>query len=119
MALAYTLQRGPGQVIAVLAGEADQTAADQFATALAEATTAPYREIVVDLRGLISIDSTSIGILLAARRTALCQGAIFRIAHPRGEVLRALQVAGVIEALNTVDPQHEAWPVERPRETMK
>jgi anti-anti-sigma factor len=59
---------------------------------------------VVDLRGLVFIDSTSIGILLAARRAALHHGSTLHIAHPRGHVLRVLQVAGVFGVLAVTAP---------------
>jgi anti-sigma B factor antagonist len=102
--LAYTVQRLPDQITVVFAGEADPTAADQFHTALLDAATGPHTQVVVDLRGLVFIDSGSIGLLMAARHAARRHGNTLRIAHPRGQVLRVLQVAGVLAVLSTTRP---------------
>ena len=59
--------------------------------------------MVVDLRGLVFIDSASVGLLLAARQAALHHGNTLRVAHPRGQVLRLLQVAGVLGALSAAE----------------
>ena len=104
MVLAYTVQRVPDQVTVVFAGEADPTVADQFHAAVLDAATGPHAQVVVDLRGLVFIDSSSIGLLVAARHAARRHGNTLRIAHPRGQVLRVLQVAGVLAVLSTAGP---------------
>ena len=103
VALAYTVQAAPDQVTVVFAGEADPTVADQFHAALHSAATGPHTQVVVDLRGLVFIDSGGIGLLMAARHAARRHGNTLRITHPRGQVLRVLQVAGVLTALSTTD----------------
>jgi len=100
VALASNTERLPEQVTVVLAGEADSTVGEQFHAALFGVVTGPHPRIVIDLRGLVFIDSTSLGILLAARHAALCHGNVLRIAHPRGQVLRVLQVAGLLSVLS-------------------
>ena len=104
MALAYTVQAAPDRVTVVFAGEADPTVADQFHAALHPAATGPHPQVVVDLRGLVFIDSSSIGLLMAARHAARRHGNTLRITHPHGQVLRVLQVAGVLTALSTTGP---------------
>jgi anti-sigma B factor antagonist len=101
VALAYTVERLPERVTVVFAGEADTTAADRFQRVLFDLVASPGPSIVVDIRALVFIDSTSVGILMAARRAAHHHGRALRIANPRGQVLRVLQVAGVLGVLST------------------
>jgi anti-sigma B factor antagonist len=112
MALSYTIERRPDQVTMVFAGEADSTVTDQFHAALFEVATEGYPQIVVDLRGLIFIDSTGIGILLVAHHAARHHGSAFRVAHPSGQVLRVLQITGVLGVLSATGSGDVASPGE-------
>jgi anti-anti-sigma factor len=99
MALAHVVERVADRLTVVLAGEADLTGAEQLRDALFDAVAERPRSIVVDLRGLVFIDSQSIGALMAARRAALAHGCALSIAHPHGQVLRVLRVAGLLDLL--------------------
>lgn len=101
MQLACAVERTEGEVTVVLAGEADLATIDLLRDALLDAVRSRPARVVVDLRGLVFIDSMSIAALVAARRAALEHGADLTVTHPRGQVLSVLKVAGVLNLLVT------------------
>jgi anti-sigma B factor antagonist len=108
VAFAYAVDRADGQVTIVLAGEADHTAADQLRRVLFDAVAQRPTGITVDVRGLVFIDSSGIGTLVAARRAALERHCAFLVTKPQGQVLHVLRVAGVLTALTRTVPPGEA-----------
>ncbi|NJC70107.1 STAS domain-containing protein [Planosporangium thailandense] len=101
--LACSVERTDGEVTIVLAGEADLATIDQLRDVLFDAVQSRPARVVVDLRGLVFIDSMSIGTLVAARRAALEHGAEFTVTHPRGQVFKVLKTAGVLGVLTAGD----------------
>jgi anti-anti-sigma factor len=97
--LAYSVERADGEVTVALAGEADLATIGQFRDALFDAVAERPARVVVDLGGLIFIDSMSISAMIAARRAALAHGTEFVVTHPRGQVLKVFKVAGGLDAL--------------------
>src|SRR3954454_22719858 len=78
-----------------VAGESDLQASTRLGDVLYGAIATRPTAITVDLAGLTFIDSTSIGILVGARRSALEHGIGFTVTSPRGNVLRVLEMIGV------------------------
>jgi anti-anti-sigma factor len=99
--LAHSLERTDDEVTVVLAGEADLATIDQLRDALFDAVAERPSRVVVDLRGLIFIDSMSISALIAARRAALEHAIEFVVTHPRGQVLKIFKIAGVLDTLTS------------------
>jgi anti-sigma B factor antagonist len=106
--LAHMVDRTDGEITIVLAGEADSTTIDRLREILFDAVALRPTLITVDLRGLVFIDSSSIGALVAARRAAVERGCEFRVGNPHGQVLRVLTVAGVLGALTGADSSGQA-----------
>jgi anti-sigma B factor antagonist len=87
-----------------LQGELDLYTADRVRSALGDAAGSGPQRVVVDLAHVEFVDSTMLGVLVAAR-SALPEGA-FRLAAPQLEVRRALMVSGLDRTLlvhETVD----------------
>jgi anti-anti-sigma factor len=106
--LKHAVSHMDGQVRVALFGEADLGAGQHLRALLSDVVAQRPSRITVDIRGLAFIDSQSISALIAARRAALQGGSRFRVANPRGQVLRVLTVAGVIDLLTGADPGERA-----------
>ncbi|MGC9666921.1 STAS domain-containing protein [Planosporangium sp. 12N6] len=97
--LESSVERTGDRVTVALAGEADLATIGQLRDALFGAVAQRPGRVVVDLRGLLFIDSMSISALIAARRAAFEHGTEFVVANPRGQVLKVFVVSGVLDAL--------------------
>jgi anti-anti-sigma factor len=102
--LAHAASRADSEVTIVLAGEADVSSADQLRDVLFDAVAQRPGRITVDVRGLVFIDSTGIGTLVAARQAALQHRCALQVANTRGQVRRVLSIAGVLTALTRTEP---------------
>lgn len=94
-----------GAVVVRLSGEMDISRFDEVRALLLEAVTradGPAR-IVVDLSGLTFCDSTGLNLLLRARLQALEAGHALRLAAPRAQMLRLLEITGSLP-LFPIDP---------------
>jgi anti-anti-sigma factor len=92
----------------VLGGEHDLSTADELESAIAEALER-CAKLIVDLRDAQFIDSSTIRILLAARRRAAANGLHFNLVLETTPVVeRSLEITGVLEALNRVHTLDEA-----------
>lgn len=105
--------RGDGTAVLALAGELDLYRAPEIEQALAEAIGAdggdnsdqgPSR-LVVDLRSVTFVDSTTLGLLLAASRRGRARGAGLRILVGPETPMTAFVVTGVdrLLAISRVD----------------
>lgn len=110
MKLAHAVERHDGEVTVVFAGEADLSTVRDFRDALFDALAERPARVVIDLRGLIFIDSTGVSALIAVRQAALKQGAQLIVTYPRGQVLRVLRTAGVLGTLTADRLQYEGRP---------
>ncbi|GAA1793420.1 STAS domain-containing protein [Planosporangium flavigriseum] len=104
MQLACSAVRSDGEITVVLAGESDLATIDQLRDALFDAVAERPSRVVVDLRGLVFIDSMSISVLIAARRAALEHEAEFVVTNPTRQVLKVLTIAGVLDVLTMTEP---------------
>jgi anti-anti-sigma factor len=106
----HTVERCGGELTIVLAGEVDAESAEELRRVLLDAVAQRPTRLAVDLRGLVFIDSASIGALVAARRAATRRRCVFRVVEPTGQVLRLLTVAGVLAVLTGADSRAEDDP---------
>ena len=91
-----------GATVVSLAGELDLYNAEDVRGALLECCAEEPEMLVVDLTGVTFIDSTALGVLIAARaRLADRDG--FRLAAPGLETRRALEVSGLDRHFSVFD----------------
>lgn len=105
--MAFAIEDRPGSACVVLAvsGDVDIATAPRLRTSLAEAVE-HHPAIVVDLAGVEFMDSTGLGVLVAAYTRAAASGRRLVIARPQRIVrnaLRLVQVDSVIDVYDSLD----------------
>ena len=81
-------------------GDLDLTATGELRTALqAAAMSAGITSTVVDLSSVTFLDSTALGVLVAARTAAQRHGATFAVTNPGPMVTMVLTVTGLVDTL--------------------
>jgi anti-sigma B factor antagonist len=93
-------------VVMRLGGELDLYNAEDIRAALLKAIAAEPRRIVIDMTAVEFVDSTALGVLIEAR-SRLGQDSL-RLAAPRPETRRTLQVSGLDRHLTVHDTVDEA-----------
>jgi len=89
-----------GVTIVTVVGELDLASADQLDKAIREAEESSTSWIVIDLDGLTFLDSTGLGLLLAARKRSMHNGNRLRLVRSRHEqVTRLLSITDTTELL--------------------
>jgi anti-sigma B factor antagonist len=88
------VERRNGSVVVHLAGELDLYNAAEVGAALTDAAGAGTERLIVDLAEVSFVDSTALGVLIAAKRE-LGAGARVVLAAPGEDVRRALEVSGL------------------------
>lgn len=92
-----------GEIAVVrLAGELDLATAPEAQAALRRAA-AEKREVVLDLRGLVFMDSTGLRLTLEMDALARQEGFRFVVVRGSGIIHRVFQMSGVEEHLTLVD----------------
>jgi anti-sigma B factor antagonist len=86
---------GPGRHVVTVDGELDLTAAPDLRDAIDAAVDAGAVAIVVDLNEVTFIDSTAIGVLLAARERMRRRGGTLEIVCREENVARVLEIVGM------------------------
>jgi anti-sigma B factor antagonist len=86
---------GPGRHVIAVDGELDMTAAPDLRAAIGAAIDAGATALVVDLSEVTFIDSTGIGVLLAARHRLQRSGGSLDLVCTEPNVLRVLEIVGV------------------------
>ena len=92
---------GDSRVIRVR-GEVDVSNKDELNAAIADAQAADAHEVEVDLTEVSYIDSSGIGVLVAAAHRASDSGTRFFVSHPQRNVARVLSMLGMGEELGLV-----------------
>jgi anti-anti-sigma factor len=93
-------QRDDGVVTLTPAGEVDMGAVDTLGSALQDALSTPDRvDVVVDLARVTFLDCAGIGALVAGRNTAVSGQCGYTVVNPQRQVLRVLELTGVLGAL--------------------
>lgn len=105
--MAFAIEASPAgrTVVLAVSGDVDIATAPALREMLAEAVTT-YERVVVDLSGVPFLDSTGLGVLVAAHNRARVAGATLVVARPQRIVrnaLRLVQVDTVIDVYDTVD----------------
>ena len=88
------------QVVVEMVGELDVASSPQLSEKVEEALSGRPRELVIDLTQVTFLGSSGLRVLAMARRQAIDLGAGLVIRVSGSEVLRPLEVTGMIELLN-------------------
>lgn len=89
---------GDSRVIRV-SGEVDVSNKEELNAAIADAQVADAKEVEVDLTEVSYIDSSGIGVLVAAAHRASDSDTRFFVSHPQRNVARVLSMLGMGEEL--------------------
>jgi anti-sigma B factor antagonist len=92
------IERRDGAVIVRLVGELDLYNAPEVRTVLLDVCAEQPERVVVDLREVDFVDSTTLGVLIEAR-TTLANRRSLLLASPRLETHRALTISGLDQHL--------------------
>ncbi|WP_165944421.1 STAS domain-containing protein [Micromonospora sp. KC213] len=95
-------RQSDGQVVRlVLTGELDMATTNMLQDSVEEAITLDRpRRLIVDLTDVPFCDSTGVGALVQAQRTAAGCGISLHAVNPTGVTRRVMQVTGVLAELN-------------------
>jgi anti-sigma B factor antagonist/stage II sporulation protein AA (anti-sigma F factor antagonist) len=88
-----------GVVTLAPVGEVDMGAVDALGSALQDALSAGRVDVVVDLAGVTFLDCAGIGVLVAGRNAAVCEGCGYMVVNSQWQVRRVLELTGVLTAL--------------------
>jgi anti-sigma B factor antagonist len=78
-----------------VSGEVDVSGAAHLREALAAAVRSGVGRLVVDLEGVTFVDSTGLGVLVAAKRTLDRRGGYLELVVSRPRVARVLRISGL------------------------
>ena len=92
------------QVVLALTGELDIATANAAHKWLINLALRRGEQLVLDLSGLTFMDSTGIRLVLQARAHALQRDAAFVVVRGPDAVMRALELVGLDQQLDLVDP---------------
>jgi len=97
-----------GTVTVAPTGEIDFSCVGPLREALVQAATpGQTRRVVVDLRGVTSIDSTGLGALIAGLRAATGIGAAYQVCNANTLIYRQLAITGLVTILNYALSEHD------------
>jgi anti-sigma B factor antagonist len=102
-----TVKTGENAYVVSAAGELDLHAAPQLAAEL-EALAADAAEVVVDLTGVTFMDSTALGVVVAAARSLADAGGRLTGICATGAVRRLLGLVGIDRTLRVYDSPERA-----------
>jgi anti-sigma B factor antagonist len=97
----------PDEHLVVVGGELDMSAAPDLKAAVGTAIDAGVTTLVVDLGEVTFIDSTAIGVLLAARQRLRELGGTLELVCTEPNVLRVLEIVGIRDHL-PIHPTRDA-----------
>ena len=89
-------------------GEIDAATADTVSEAVAGAVTDGYSLVLLDFAGVTFIDSTGLGMLVRAHRTAETAGSTFAVVHPTPQTRKLIRVLGLDQLLHIHDSHEQA-----------
>ena len=83
----------------VVAGEIDLASVDELSTQIRAALDDAGPTFVVDLAGVVFMDSSGLGLLLKIRETCTARDAVFVVRDPSAAVRRLLDITGLTHEL--------------------
>ena len=89
-------------------GELDIATAPRMMAALNEAIAEMDAPLVVDLTGVVFMDSTGLALLMNARRRVVRLGQGFAIICPGGPIARVFEIADMVESLRVCPDEQTA-----------
>ncbi len=105
--LAVERIRSDGYEVLSVTGELDIATAPRMLSALNEALADVAVPLIVDLSGVVFMDSTGLALLINARRRVRRRGQGFAIVCPGGPISRVFEIADMVESLR-VCPDRES-----------
>lgn len=93
--LSITFHPDGDEIRVAAAGEIDFTTAERFRTGLYTAINRNYPRILVDMGGVLFMDSSGISILIHAQRRAQAAGATLTVINCQPPIRQVLEVTGV------------------------
>jgi len=88
----YTVHDESGVTVIDLSGEIDVSHAPRLRELLGELITAGPGQLLINLSGVAFIDSSGLGVLIAAHRKAQEAGGVLGLADPQPSVRRVLEL---------------------------
>jgi anti-sigma B factor antagonist len=104
----FLVERTGSSAVIRLGGELDILTAPAVERAMATAVSMPVRTVVLDISGVLFIDSSGLGAVVAAHREAAARRVILRLSAPATPgVARVLHSTGLDDVL-LFEPRSEA-----------
>jgi anti-sigma B factor antagonist len=107
--LAVERSRVDGYELLTVEGELDIATASRMISALNEAIAEMEAPLVVDLTGVMFMDSTGLALLMNARRRVVRLGQGFAIICPNGPISRVFEIADMVDSLRVCPDRETAW----------
>lgn len=90
-------ESGSGYVLVSVVGEVDVATAPQLRDSLGDAVAEGFPTVVVDLTGVTFLDSTTLGVLIEAKKLCDDEDGAMRIAVSEPRILKIFEITGLIE----------------------
>lgn len=100
--------RVDGYELLMVEGELDIATAPRMMSVLNEACADLERPLVVDLSGVVFMDSTGLALLINAYRRVKRRGHGFAIVCPGGPISRVFEIADMVESLHVCPDRDSA-----------
>lgn len=108
MLLRVDIEDRGDHVVITAGGEIDAATADTLATAINGALADGYKKVLVDFAQVTFIDSTGLGVLVKAHRSAVAADAAFAVVHPTPQTSKLIRVLGLDQLLRIYESHDEA-----------
>ena len=95
-----------GATVVAVSGDVDMQTAPQLAEALQAVSSSANTSLVVDLSAVEFLDSSGLGVLVAAHRELSANGGRMKLVRPRpaiNKVLTLTRLTEIIEAFDSLD----------------
>lgn len=111
--LTMTHRSAGERVVADLVGEIDVYHAPRLRAFLEERIESGATDLVLNLTGIVYIDSTGLGVLVAVRKTAVARGGDVALICPDDKIRRIFQITG-LHAVFAIHPDEPSALAESP-----
>ena len=108
MLLRVDIEDRSDHAVVTAVGEIDAATADTVGEAVTRAFADGYRLVLLDFAGVSFIDSTGLGMLVRAHRTAETSDAAFAVVRPTPQTRKLIRVLGLDQLLHVHDTHEQA-----------